>query len=318
MALLAALIWISALPAVYQVAAVTDNFVLHTSDGVPIGSAEFLEVLNQRMDALQMSTGVYLDSKADIYVVPDRSSYQSLARGKGAIVEFSNAFYSPAEKRIYIRSADQIWENYGGIIIHEYTHWYLDEILLSAPLWFHEGLATREGGQLGMDRYLYYVRERFWGNKMDLFELAYRYPSQRAEWEMYYLSSYFAVKHMRDKDPEAWRGFWTIVADNYRQGQKTRFTAAFGQAYGSSLYQFNLEFAAASKRQAWIYLIVGVNSIIFTLLPLLLILAALRRRKRMKALPELEIEPDPEPERKLNYIVEGSETGNSSEDKKDP
>ncbi len=280
------LLGFGSLAAQYRVAAVTPTFVVHTADGSFAGSKEFLNRLSERMDELQMSTGVYLDSKADIYVVPDAASYQSLARGKGAIVEFSNAFYTSSERRIYIRSADQILQNYGGIIVHEYVHWYLDELFLRAPLWFHEGMATRAGNQLGLDRFYYYIRERFWGNRMDLFKLAYNYPQNQADWQMYYLSSYFAVKYMMDKDPEAWREFWGIVSANYRNGRKTRFTQAFGQAYDSNLYTFNEEFAAASKQQAWIYLIVGVNSFIFALLPILLIFAAIRRRKRMQALPD--------------------------------
>ncbi len=281
-------------------AADTPNFTIRSVDGKFAGNAEFLGELNRRIDALQMSTGVYLDAKAEIYVVPDRAGYQALASGKNALVEFSDAFYSSQEQRIYIRSSNQIWSNYGGVILHEYTHWYLDQLLMGAPLWFHEGLATQTGNQLGLDRYLYYVRERFWGNKMDLFSLAYQYPQERKDWEMYYLSSFFAVKYMQDSDPQAWRQFWQSVAENAKQGRETRFTSAFGAAYHSNLYAFNLEFAAASKRQAWIYLVIGANSLLFALLPFLVIYGVLRYRKRMQALPDLPLpeseEESPEPE----------------------
>ena len=63
-----------------------------------------------------MGTGVYLDSRADIYVVPDEQSYELLTQGKGRIVEFSSAFYSSLDHRIYIRSADQILSNYLSLI----------------------------------------------------------------------------------------------------------------------------------------------------------------------------------------------------------
>ncbi len=290
--LLLFLLCTGALAAEYQVAAFTDNFVVHTADGTFAGQDKFLASLNDRIDALQMSTGVYLDIRAEIYVVASRAEYQKLAQGKNSIVEFSDAFYSSREKRIYIRSADQIWENYGGVIVHEYVHWFLEEILMGAPLWFHEGMATMQGGQLGMDRYLYYVRERFWGNKMDLFQLAYDYPEQRKDWEMYYLSSYFAVKYMQDKDASSWRNFWGYVAANYRQGQKTRFTAALAGAYQTTLYDFNTDFAAASKKQAYIYLIIGINSILFSLLPIVVVIAMLKRRKKMRELPDLELPED--------------------------
>lgn len=279
-------------------AAFTDNFVIHSVNGTSFSNQGFVDELDERIGRLQMSLGVYLDTKAEIYIVPDRASYQALAQGRGAIVEFSEAFYSSIDRRIYIRSVDQIHSNYNGVILHEYTHWFLDEVLIGAPLWLHEGLATEYGGQLGLDRYYYYVRERFWGNHMDLFKLAYNYPQRQEDWEMYYLSSYFATLYMREKDSESWRHFWDIVGSNHSRGQRTRFTEAFVQAYKSNLYTFNLDFAAASKRQAWIYLITGFSSLIFALMPFLVIYAMLRQKKRMKNLPDLELpeEETPEPE----------------------
>ncbi len=287
--LLPLLFWVGSLAAEYPVAAETNNLVVHTATGSFDVSRKSLKALDQRIDALQMSTGVYLDSKAELYVAPDRASYQAFAAGKGSLVEFSDAFYSSADQRIYIRSSNEIWSNYGGIIIHEYTHWYLDQILTHAPLWFHEGLATMNGGQLGLDRYYYYIRERFWGNKMDLFRLAYEYPQAKQDWEMYYLTSFFAVKYMQDKDPQAWRDLWNSVANNYRQGRKTRFTAAFGTAYNSNLYSFSLEFTQASRRQAYIYLLTGLGSLVLTALPLLVIYAMIRQRRRMQALPDIDL-----------------------------
>jgi hypothetical protein len=273
----------------YKVAAFTENFVIHSVDGGFPGGRSFVDELDSRIGKLQMELGVYPEGKAEIFIVPDRASYQALARGRGAIVEFSEAFYSGRERRIYARSADQVPANYSGLILHEYTHWLLDELMIGAPLWLHEGLATEYGHQLGLDRYYHYVRERFWGNRMDLFRLAYNYPKQREDWEMYYLTSYFAVRYMREKDPKAWRAFWNIVAAHNRRGERVRFAEAFGRAYNSNLHSFSLDFAEASRRKAWIYLITGFSSLIFALLPFMVIIATLRQRRKMKALPDLEL-----------------------------
>jgi hypothetical protein len=275
----------------YSINQITDNVVLYTTPATTTDFSALLENLNRRIDDLQMNTGVYLDKRAPIYVVPDRKSYARLAAGKQSIVEFSDAFYDAADHRIYVRSADQILGNYEGILMHEYVHWYLDGIFLSTPLWFHEGLATQYGTPLGVDRYLYFVRERFWGNKMDLFELAYRYPEEKRDWEYYYLSSFFAVKYMREHDEKAWNRFWTLAAKNHRKGAKTRFTNAFASTYSSSLYEFNLAFSSHTRKLAYLYLVIGVNSIIFSLLPFVLVFALIRHRRRMKALPDL---PEPE------------------------
>jgi len=65
----------SFLNANYQIAVISDNFVIHTTDGKFPVTQSFIEELNQRIDQLQMGTGVYLDARADIYVVPDAKSY---------------------------------------------------------------------------------------------------------------------------------------------------------------------------------------------------------------------------------------------------
>jgi hypothetical protein len=286
--LLPLLLCVVPLAAEYQVAVVTDNFVIHTADGSFPGQDKFAASLNEQIDRLQMSTGVYLDGKADIYIVPTRAAYQEIARGKSSIVEFSEAFYTSEEQRIYVRSADQIWENYGGIIVHEYTHWFLDQVFMNAPLWFHEGMATLEGNQLGLERYYYFIRERFWGNKLDLVALAYDYPKDRGEWEMYYLTSYFAVRYMKDKDTSSWKNFWYIAAQNHDRGAVTRFNSALMQAYNMSLSDFNLDFAKASKRQAYVYLAVGINSLVFSLMPVLVVIAMIKYRRRMNAMPEID------------------------------
>ncbi len=275
-------------------AASTEYFVIHSADGSVPGGQAFVDRLEERIAQMQMGLGVYPEAKAEIRIVPDRASYQQLARGKGAIVEFSEAFYSPRERRIYVRSIDQVPENYSGLILHEYTHWFLDELLTEAPLWLHEGLATQQGGQLGLERYYHYVRERFWGNRMDLFKLAYNYPERREDWEMYYVSSYFAVRYMRENNPAAWQEFWQIVAADNQLGKRTRFSEAFGKAYGHNLRSFSQEFAAVSKRQAWIYLLTGFGSLLFALMPFLVILGRLRQKRKMKALPELELPPEEE------------------------
>jgi len=282
----------SFLNANYQIAVISDNFVIHTTDGKFPVTQSFIEELNQRIDQLQMGTGVYLDARADIYVVPDAKSYALLTRGKGRIVEFSSAFYSSLDHRIYIRSPEQIYSNYNGIIMHEYTHWFLDEILRKAPLWFHEGMATQQGNQLGLDRYYYYIRERFWGNKMDLIKLAENYPQQPADWDLYYITSYYAVQYMKNKNPESWKDFWEIVADNYRIGKITIFSDAFYNAYHKDLWQFNEDFSVESKRQAYVYIFTGLGTFILILMPIILIFAHFKQRKKMKALPDLEYPDD--------------------------
>ncbi|MDP2173255.1 MAG: hypothetical protein Q8M98_06675 [Candidatus Cloacimonadaceae bacterium] len=277
----------SILFAEYRIIAFSDNISLYTDSDLKADYAAMLNALDEHIDALQMSTGIYLDKRAEIFIVPDRESYQKLALGKERIVEFSDAFYSSSEGRIYIRSAVYVHDNYFKILLHEYMHWFLDEVFSSAPLWFHEGMATRFANQLGYERYLYFMRERFWGNDMNLFKMSYRYPEEEHDWQMYYLHSYFAVKYMQERDEKAWNRFWSIAADAHRRGEKIAFTPAFNMAFDLSLFDFQALYSRFSKKLAYQYLFIAINSVVFTLLPFVLVIAALRRKRRMHLMPDL-------------------------------
>lgn len=49
---------------------------------------------------------------------------------------------------------------------------------------------------------------------MDLIQLAENYPQHPADWNLYYITSYYAVQYMKDKDPEARKisgKLWLII-----------------------------------------------------------------------------------------------------------
>jgi len=269
-----------------------------------------LDELHSRADALQRELGIYTTRSAQIYIIDDPDLYKGLSLGKNSIVEFSDAFYSSAEERIYIRSREQISGSYHQVIFHEYMHWLLDQLFESAPLWFHEGMATYYSGQLGYDRYLSFIRASFWGKSSDLFLLSFNYPKEQQDWDNYYLSSYFALKWMRDKNPESWKRFWDHTAGYWRRGYRTDFISAFRIVYGQSLWSFNQTFRAYTRSLATQYLVIAINSLILAMLPAVLIIAYRIRRKRRLALPDLPLdqdddlsdtEPDPSEKKEPDY-----------------
>jgi hypothetical protein len=258
--------------------------------------------LSHRIADLQINLGIYPDSRVKIYVVHKAAEYQALSLGKAEIVEFSDAFYSGKEGVIYIRSQDQIQDNYLKILVHEYIHWYLEELFLSTPLWFHEGMATYHSKQMGYERYLMYLRESLINPKSDLFRIGYEYPRARSDWPRFYLSSAMAVRYMQDKYPSNWQRFWDIVASHNKTGQKLRFHEAFQLAYHIDLWDFHQDFERYSKRQGYLYLIVAANSLIFACLPFVMLAVARKRKRRMENLPDL-----PEPRQ-----AQGSDTADKS------
>lgn len=250
--------------------------------------------LTQKIGDLQMRFGVYPDAKVKIYIIYSESEYQKLSQGKARIVEFSDAFYSGSEKAIYTRSKDQVLEDYLKILVHEYIHWYIDELFIGAPLWFHEGMATYFSDQVGYEKYLIYLRESLINPKSDLFRLGHKYPEEQADWQRFYLSSAMAARYMQDRYPDAWQGFWERVALSYRAGNRIRFSDAFINSYRITLWDFHARFGKHSKRQGYLYLVIAFNSLIFALLPFVMLIIARKRRQRLKNLPDLPLVEEPE------------------------
>ncbi|HPV14955.1 MAG TPA: hypothetical protein PL126_04840 [Candidatus Cloacimonadota bacterium] len=250
--------------------------------------------LDEGIDEIQMQTGVYVDGGPDIYIVGDDQAYKLLTQEHQGIVEFSDAFYSSYEKRVWVKPLESLKGNYIKVLIHEYTHWYLDQLFDGATLWFHEGMACLFANQLSLESYVNFTRDCFFGTLADLFRMGYQYPESPAQWQSYYLSSLFAVTYLQENYPEGWKTFWHITSSTYKAGQKTPFIAAFNYSFHTTLFDFNRHYQDYLKQKAWKYLFIGVNSLIFSLLPLVLLIAYIIKRKRMKQLPDLPLPQDVE------------------------
>jgi hypothetical protein len=211
-------------------------------------------------------------------------------------VEFSDAFYSGTEKRIYVKPLASIQENHRKILLHEYIHWYLEQIFTQTPLWFHEGMATHFSRQMGFEQYLFFLQESFLGKKSDLFRLSYNYPEKKEDWPLFYLSSTMAVSYLKEKKNEQWNNFWELVAQQQRKNQQTPFTEYFNRAFQTTFYDFHKGYAGYIKHLRYQYLFWSINALLALLLPVILIIAWRIRKKRMSALPDLPLPEDDETE----------------------
>jgi hypothetical protein len=256
--------------------------------------------LHKRINAFQMKLGVYPVPILDIVIVPSREEYKRITFGKGKLVGSSEAFYSPLEKLIYVRSPEQIsMVVYDDILMHEYVHWFLDETLDNVPLWFHEGMAMYYSGQFGYQTYYEFTRNRFLGYKLSLYAMQYNYPSSKAYWNMFYLTSVFAVDRMATRDHQQWENFWDRVSLTYNQKgtvihTRSDFILTFNAAYRMSLFAFSRDFDKAMKRYGWQFPLIGINALLLSLLPVVVLLGWIRSRRRMKAMPDVIEEPEAE------------------------
>ncbi len=248
------------------------------------------EQLSIKIHSMHREIGIYPRQTADFVIVPSRPAYQALTQNKAKIVEHSDAFYSASDRTIYIRSPEQISDNYLKILMHEYIHWYVDYTFGRAPLWFHEGMAVEYSYQFGYERYYLFVRSTFWGDKLRLNEMYYRYPEHKKDWNLFYLTSAFVIKYMRDEQPEAWKRFWDFAA---REPQAS-FSNAFYYAYAVSANSFAGGFDAYAKRIGWQYLFIGINGLVFALLPVIMVFGFYKRRRKQNRLPDLPLVTDEE------------------------
>ncbi|MFA5510186.1 MAG: hypothetical protein WCY64_07840 [Candidatus Cloacimonadaceae bacterium] len=288
-----AAVLLSALPlrAEYRFVASSRYVKIYGTRETAASTQKLRDMLDDAIDEIQRETGIYLDDGPDIYIVPDSRSYQSLSLGRQRVVEFSDAFYSGKEGRIYIKSREQLGAQYLKILTHEYIHWYIEQLLEGATLWFHEGMAMLFARQLSWESYIYFTQQRFFGRHSNLFEMSYRYPDNPNDWQIYYLTSHFAISYLKNKKPEGWKRFWNQVAFDHKQGRKSVFIRTFGNSFHTSLLDFNNEFDAHCQSLAWQYLILGFNTLLFAFLPFLVLYIYFKRRKRMKSLPDLPL-PD--------------------------
>lgn len=261
-------------------------------------SALIVKTLHQKINAFQMKLGVYPTRTLQIVILPNRSEYNKVTQGKGKIVQSSEAFYAPHEGIIYVRSPEQIRQsNYDVVLMHEYIHWFLDETMENVPLWFHEGMAYYYSGQYGYQSYYNFVRYRFLGYKISLNDMVYEYPADRNYWEMFYLTSAFAISYLEEKRQPQWQAFWDIIGFNYHRDSspktyKIDFIKAFNVGFRTSLYTFSKDYDKTLRRYGWQFPLIGINAIIFSLLPIAVLIAWFKSRRRMKSLPELDLEAD--------------------------
>jgi len=297
------LYWLLLLPlwsANYALQYKSPNLAVYAGYALEPAVKQTMQRLDARIDDLQMQVGVYVQGRAGIWLVESPKAYQELALGKAPIVEFSEAFYSGSEGRIYLRPFTELKDDYLKTLLHEYLHWYLEQLFSKAPLWFHEGMAMHFSGQMGFDNYLFFLQQGLLGRSSDLYRLSSSYPARQSDWPVFYLSSSLAIRYMSGKHPENWKSFWDLVAYYNRKGEKADFSHCFIMAYRISLYDFHQSYAKWQRKLRWTYLLWGLNAALVLILPWVVVLGYRKRRRLMHAMPDFSDQEKPSNAMPLN------------------
>jgi hypothetical protein len=118
--------------------------------------------------------------------------------------------------------------------------------------------------------------------------MKFSYPKNRIEWESFYAKSGLAVKYLYLKKRVEFYRFWDLSKTD------PNFDSAFFKAFLMSTNQFSTYFENYAKSHFRVEILLASTGIIWSLLPLILIIGVIRKkiinRKRLKMWEEEEME----------------------------
>ncbi len=241
-----------------------------------------LKDLNKNIDDFQRRIGQYPDIPVVIRITSNKDEYLDLAGRSSAIMEFSQAFFSPREKMIYIRNPAEL-KDFGAlnrILLHEYIHLFVHSYWINPPLWFNEGMAVYFSYDLSLNREFNFVINYIMGNSQKLKEMKNRYPQNRIEWESFYAKSGLAVKYLYKQKRTEFYNLWETAGSN------RDFNSSFFRAFFQTQDQFSILFEDYSRSHFTMEILLASTGLIWMIFPLVLLLAGIRKKFRNKLIQQ--------------------------------
>ncbi|MCF7920996.1 MAG: hypothetical protein K9N06_13940 [Candidatus Cloacimonetes bacterium] len=264
--------------------------------------------LAEDISHFQKQIGQYPELSTHLVISADESDYESKLDKSREIMEFSQAYYSPRTRTIYIRNPrDGLnYRDLNRIVFHEYIHHFVFHYFSNAPLWFHEGMAVFFSNDFSQGRELNLAAQYFMKNTRPLSSMQ-EYPDNRIEWESYYAKSALAVRYLFTKRQRGFSRLWE------KAEPQRKFNAAFQRSFYQTVYEFSRNFEEYQSNHFKSMGMLFMGSILWMLLPFLFLFSIWRRKVQEKQLLrdmeaeepvdieyiyEIEIDEDkPEPEK---------------------
>jgi hypothetical protein len=235
----------------------------------------------------QKKIGKYPDLPIRIIIAANEKDYLHYAQTKGKIIEFSQAFYS--NNAIYLRNPANLqnFSKVNQILLHEYIHHFVHYYFENAPLWFHEGMAVYFSDDMSFDREFNFMRHHFGGTNLTLKQMQYQYPQNRGQWQAFYSKSGLAVKYLATKEKTKFISFWNNAKP------ASNFLDVFTKSFHFTPAGFSQTFQKYSKTHLIYGLLIAFSSLIWLVLPFILLLGWFRKYLRGKKMQkEWEAEED--------------------------
>ncbi len=240
------------------------------------------EELYHDIERFQQHIGTYQQIPITIVMARDDKDYATMTERGSGIIEFSLAFYDHRDKMIYMKNPRDI-RNYNTlrkVLLHEYIHRFIDYHMDNVPLWFHEGMAVFFSEDLSFDRYLNLIVSNILSRTRPLEEMKYRYPKQRMEWESFYAKSALAIRYLYTNYSHNFFSFWQIAQ------KESDFNAVFVQSFYITPDMFSNMFDEYLTKQFRTEIILASTGLLWVILPLIFLIALVRRSIKNKKIRE--------------------------------
>ncbi|MCK9328651.1 MAG: hypothetical protein PHY08_05230 [Candidatus Cloacimonetes bacterium] len=235
----------------------------------------------------QMKLRTFPDIETIINIAPDEQTFSDWLNSNKIIFKNTQAFCNLNKNEIFIKNPKEIGNNKKmiSILLHEYIHLFISYHWKDAPLWFHEGLAVYFTEGLSFNHVFNFMSNYAFHQSYLLKKYAYEYPNNQANIAPYYFQASFIVKKIYNESPvKLYKLF------EYSDFNNT-FNKSFYNAFSKSQEEYLTEFEKKIVSFFYFNLYFGFLSTLWILLPIILIIARIRKQyHNKKILEEWELE----------------------------
>ncbi len=260
---------------------------------------EIKEKFSDNMDKFQRRMKQFPDIHIFIRIAPTNKYFEDWTKKRNKIAEFSDGFTDMRTKEIFLKNPAkyQSIERLHQVIMHEYIHLFINHYFYDAPLWFHEGMAVYLSEGISYERYYNFMKFYAFKQQNLIKATPYNYPDNLNLLEPYYFQSAQAVKTLITDQPKNFEEFWD------KGNGKNKFDDAFLLTFQTLPSSFLNNFDNSIHKLFYNGIVFIILTSIWSFLPIILILAVIRKhRKNKKILEEWENQEYEEPEKE--YIPE--------------
>ncbi len=230
---------------------------------------------------LNRKVGYYPQMKTILILTEDNREYNEIANKFNLNSKQTRGFAVPYQNLIILKnprnmqSLDIFYKVFG----HEYLHLLLQDSAGDnhIPLWFAEGFTQYFSGEWNFIKEYNFVKNILTGKMVNLNLYAYHYPKYQQQIDLFYQESYYAMKFLIDKySLQKLQRF----LENFRNYNS--FSQAFTNTFQLSPEQFINQLERLMDRHSRLMVVYSGFSLIWIIIPLLLLIAYIRKRVKAR------------------------------------